>query len=759
MRQKSGTLRFVKKEPIYYHLLVLSIKFVIFLGLIPTTLIKTMLNLSQIFFSKVKTAFNLSFLIFNFFKRKRGRPRTKSIQKFIDQLIPKPIKISLSLFIFLSLFFTYSYSLVKLAHSLPTPDRLSSMNGPLTTQFYDRNGKLLYRLYEEKNRKLIKLDSLPKTLINATVAIEDKNFYSHPGVDLSGILRALRANFNNGGKLQGGSTITQQLIKNTLLTSDKTFTRKIKEVILAFWTERIYSKAEILQMYFNEVAYGGTAWGIEAASQMYFGKEPRDLSLAEAAFLAGLPAAPSEYSPYGVNPNQGKLRQIEVLRRMAEEKLISQDEAEKAASLELTFRPSLIDIKAPHFVFYAKSILASKYGDRYVSSGGLKVITTLDLNIQEMAEDIVRNKVDELSRLNVTNGAALVTEAKTGHILAMVGSKDYFSPADGNYNVTTALRQPGSAIKVVTYTAAFKNGFQPSTLLLDSPTTFVDPQSGKVYSPVNYDDRFHGPIPLRVALASSYNVPAVKILHLIGIPAFLETAKDLGITTFNHPQNYGLSLTLGGADVTMIDMMGVYGTLANLGIKVKPYPILKVIDPSDKVLEDNEYPEGKRVVTSEVAYLITDILTDNKARVPGFGDRSLLEIPGYMVAVKTGTSDLKKDNWTFGYTPDYVVGAWVGNNDNTPMNPSLTSGVTGATPIWNNIMAKLLAGKPNLAFERPLGIVESMVNGQKDITIAGSIPKSVVGFKKEIKKDGNGVDKEIITFTDPFSSYTLDKLP
>lgn len=741
MRQKSGTLKFVKRSPLYYHLLVFLIKFIIFLGLIPISLIKTIYKLTQTFVS------------LHFFRRKRGRPKVKPI-------IPKPIKIGLSLFIFLTIFFTYSYSLVKLAHSLPTPDRLSNLNGPLTTQFYDRNGQLLYSLYEGQNRKLTKLDSLPKHLIDATVAIEDKNFYSHPGIDLFGILRALRANVKgDNNKLQGGSTITQQLIKNTLLSPDKTFSRKIREVILAFWTERVYSKNEILQMYFNEVAYGGTAWGVEAASEMYFGKASRNLSLAEAAFLAGLPAAPTEYSPYGINPDQGKLRQIEVLRRMVEEGLISQDEADKAASATLTFKPPLIDIKAPHFVFYAKSILSAKYGDRYVSSGGLKIITTLDLSLQEMVEDIVRNKVDELSTLNVTNGAALVTEAKTGAILAMVGSKDYFSSTGGNYNVTTALRQPGSAIKVVTYTAAFKQGFQPATLLLDSPTTFVDSQTREVYSPVNYDARFHGPIPLRVALASSYNVPAVKTLHLIGIPAFLETARDLGITTFNHPQNYGLSLTLGGADVKMVDMVAVYGTLANLGVKVKQYPILKVIDPSGKVLEDNQSPEGKRVVTPEIAYLINDILADNGARTPGFGYKSLLEIQGYTVAVKTGTSDSKRDNWTFGYTPEYVVGAWVGNNDNTPMNPALTSGVTGATPIWHDIMAKLLAGKPNIAFEKPAGIVESMVNGQKDMTIAGNVPKTVVGIKKEVKKDGNGIDKEIITFTDPFNSYTLDKIP
>lgn len=626
----------------------------------------------------------------------------------------------------------------------------------LTTQIYDRNGILLFQFYEGKNRKLVKIDSVPRDLINATVAIEDKHFYYHPGVDITGIARAIKRNLE-GKKLQGGSTITQQLIKNALLNNDQTFTRKIKEIVLALWIERIYSKTEILQMYFNEAPYGGPAWGVEAASEMYFGKPVKELSLAESAFLAGLPAAPTEFSPYGPHPEKARERQSQVLQRMAEDGYITKAEEQKASLESVVFLPQIHEIKAPHFVMYVRSLLAEKYGEKTVSQGGLKVTTTLDMDIQDMAEAVVKNEVAKVSNLKVGNGGAMVTDAKTGQILAMVGSKDYFDPKQGNFNVTLALRQPGSSIKPVTYATAFKQGYTPGTILLDYPTTFPNPW-GKAYTPINYDGRFHGPVSIRTALGSSYNIPAVKTLALVGLPAMLETARDLGITTLNDTQNYGLSLTLGGGEVTMVDMMSVYGTLATGGTKYHPQAILKVADPMDNILEDNSISSGKKVLTEEVAYLLNNILSDDRARAPAFGANSLLTIKKHTVGVKTGTSDDKRDNWTFGYTPEYVVGAWVGNNNNSPMDPKLTSGITGAAPIWHEIMANLLIDRPDITFVRPQGIAEvAGQNGVKDLSIAGQVPKTVVGFRREKKKEDNGEEKEVVTYTDPFSIFTPEQ--
>lgn len=571
--------------------------------------------------------------IYDLITESRGRPRTQplpkfyfqKIKKFLFRLVPRPTRSKIILVAITALFLFYSVSLVKVGSSLPSPSQLYISQRPLTTQIYDRQGKLLYQFYEGYNRKLIQLDELPKELVQATISIEDKNFYSHPGVDISGILRALKVQFAEG-VTQGGSTISQQLIKNTLLTSDRTITRKIKEVILAIWLEKIYTKDEILQMYFNEVAYGGPAWGIEAASQMYFGKSASNLDLAESAYLAGLPASPTEFSPYGTSPEKGKDRQQEVLRRMIEDGFTSKVEAQEAFSLELAIQPPRSDINAPHFVMYVKNLLAAKYGNRTVSQGGLKVVTTLDLGVQESVQSIVSTEVSKLANLRVTNGAAMVLDAQNGQILAMVGSKEYFGSKDGNFNVTLALRQPGSSIKPITYLTAFKKGFSPGSILLDTQTTFKNPW-GQAYSPVNYDGKFHGAVTVRQSLGSSYNVPAVKLLSIVGIAEMLQTSREMGITTLNNPEDYGLSLTLGGGAVKMIEMMSVYQTLANSGVNHSPLAILTVTDSSGNIIEDNRNREGKKVVPEELSYLVTDILTDNRARTPAFGENSLLKIP------------------------------------------------------------------------------------------------------------------------------------
>lgn len=647
---------------------------------------------------------------------------------------------SSKLALFLVILMIYTYFIFQAATSLPSPKRLLAADQPLTSEFYDRNGKLLYRLYEGRNRTLVKLEDLPSYLVQATIAIEDKNFYYHPGFDPLAIAGAIHQNLTGSG-IRGASTITQQVVKNSLLTPEKTYLRKLKEIFLAFWVERIYSKNEILQMYFNEVAYGGPAWGIEAAARSYFGKSATDLNLAEATYLAGLPASPTEYSPLGTHPQKAKQRQREVLRRMVEDKYLTGDSADQVLSKPLEIKKQQAPIYAPHFVMYVKDLLSQQYGPRVVSEGGLKITTTLDLELQEKVEGIVKDEVDKLAGLNVQNGASMITDAKTGQILSMVGSKDYFEENFGNFNVTLSLRQPGSSIKPITYATGFKQGYSPGNTILDTPVSFKDGVNS--YSPLNYDNKFHGPVSIRIALGSSYNVPAVKMLASVGMNKMIQTAKDLGISTFDDPSRFGLSLTLGGGEVRMIDMMEVYGSFADSGVRHIPTPILKVTDSNGNTLD--EYKDsGRRVLQEEVAYLITNILSDNNARTPAFGPNSLLNIAGYNVAVKTGTSDNKRDNWTFGYSPDFVVGVWVGNPDNSPMNQALTSGVSGAAPIWNRIMKGILPAGEAGKFEEPSGIAQGLTDGRRDLIAKDILPKALVRVIR---------NSENTTFFDAFSSY------
>jgi len=587
--------------------------------------------------------------------------------------------------------------------NLPHPNSLVTRERIISTKILDRNGELLYKIYRNQNRTLVRLEDIPVSLIQSTIAIEDAEFYHHYGFSPKGIVRSFLRNLR-GGKLYGGSTITQQLVKNALLSPERTFRRKAREITLAFGTEIIFSKDEILQMYLNEVGYGGAAYGAEEASQMYFGKSVRDLTLAEAALLAGLPASPTTYSPFGAHPEKAKERQALALRRMVEEEFITQGQAEKARAEELHFSSQRTDIKAPHFVMYLKELLVEKYGQQMVEEGGLEVKTSLDLATQKMAQKIVSEEIKKLAGLKVTNGATLVTDPATGEILAMVGSRDYFDIAnDGNVNVTLRPRQPGSAIKPVNYSLALENGFTPATILSDTPITYRLPGQ-KPYSPRNYDGRFRGNIPLRVALASSYNVPAVKVLSALGVKNMVERGQEMGITTWEDPSRFGLSLTLGGGDVKMVDMAVVYGILANLGMRVDLNPILEVRNYKGEVLDSEVKSQElgvKRVLPPNIAYILTDILSDNVARTPAFGPNSVLVIPDHPhVAVKTGTTQNLRDNWTIGYTPDYLVGVWVGNNDNTPMS-HVASGITGASPIWQQIMASLLKDMPDKEFPKP----------------------------------------------------------
>lgn len=622
---------------------------------------------------------------------------------------------------------------------LPNPKLLAVRDIPVSTKIYDRNGILLYQIYTDENRSLVSLSQVPKYLVNATIAIEDKNFYHHLGFDPAGIVRAAFANADKNNQTQGGSTITQQLVKSVLLSPERTWQRKIKELILAFWAERIYSKDQILTMYLNQISYGGSSYGIEAAAQTYFNKHATDLTLSEAALLAGLPSSPTTYSPFGSQPQLAKERQKMVLTAMESQGYISSLEAKAALSQDLKFSPQETSIKAPHFVMYVRDLLAQKYGNRKVEQGGLEVITTLDYSIYENVNKLVASGVDAQKYLNVGNGAALVTNPKNGEILTMVGSINFFDLAhDGNVNVTLAQRSPGSSIKPLNYALAFENKIiSPSTIIDDSPVKYPN------YAPQNYDNKFHGKVTVRTALGSSYNIPAVKVLEKNGVTNFVDFATKMGISTFIDPSRYGLALTLGGGEVTMTDMATAYSAFANQGKRVDLNPVLKVTDYRGKVLEDNT-ATSTQVISPQTAFLISDILADNNARAPAFGPSSALVIPGHTVSVKTGTTQEKRDNWTIGYTPSVLVAVWVGNNNNSPMSMALESGNTGAAAIWNPIMQFLLANKPDEGIARPDNIIPVQVcslNGllpcefcpfvRTEYFTTGTEPKTACNFTKE----------------------------
>lgn len=592
-----------------------------------------------------------------------------------------------------TLLVTFGLLYLLLLRDLPSPTRLNKTTGSYSTQIYDRHGKRLYTIYSNRDQSFVELSKIPKNLQLATISIEDKDFYRHGAVDFRGIARAAYSiAFHK--QLQGGSTLTQQLVKNSLLTPERTVQRKIKEVILAFATEALYDKDKIMEMYLNQVPYGGTAYGVEAASRAFFGRSVGELTLAEQAYLAGLPEAPSTLSPFGSHPELGKKRQEEVLRKMYEQGYIKKQERDKALAQKLKFQKITNPIKAPHFVFYVKDLLIKKYGQQVVEQGGLKVITSLDLNIQDFAQATVASEIAELEGYNVGNGGAVVTNPGTGEILAMVGGKDYFDEKSGNVNIAISERQPGSSIKPINYAVGLLKGYSAATPFIDAPICFPNPPQ-KPYCPRNYDGRFRGIVSMRQALAQSLNIPAVQMLKLNTLDSMLDQARKMGLA-LNDPRGYGLSLTLGGGGVTMLEMSTAFGVFANQGYRMDLHPILKVTDRTGSVLEEYKPPKspifGKKVLPSEVTFIISDILADNNARTPAFGANSDLKIDGKHVSVKTGTTNDYRDNWTIGYTPSVLVAVWVGNNDNSAMS-GIASGVTGASPIWHNIMAHLLEGK------------------------------------------------------------------
>lgn len=687
---------------------------------------------------------------------------------------------------------------------LPTPYALKDYKAiPLSTHIYDRNGKLLYEVYKDENRTKIKLNSLPKYIGQATVAIEDKDFYKHGGVSIfSGVLRAVKDMLKTSN-LQGGSTITQQLVKSALLTPERTIQRKIKEIILAIWTEQIFSKQEILEMYINQVPYGGSSYGIEQASKTYFNRSAKDLKLHEAALLAGLPQAPTLYSPH-INPEFAKNRRDAVLRNMLAQKYITEVQYNESVKQPIQVRPPTSKIKAPHFVIEVKKLLEEEYGLQQLEEGGLNVTTTLDLSIQEEAEKALTEEIEEIINLNVTNGSLLVTRPPTGEILAMVGSVDYFATPSGAFNVSTAnTRQPGSSIKPINYAIGIDRKIvTASTMFLDVATCFSSPGQPKGYCPKNYDGQFHGPVQLRYALANSYNIPAVKMLAYNGVEQFVASSEAFLIDSLEDPSRYGLSLTLGGGEVSMVEMSQAFSALANRGTPQKLNYVLKVEDKLGKVMYEFKDPnyekdvkkplelpnylamQEKKAISEEAAFIISHILQDNNARSSAFGSSSQLVVPNKSVSVKTGTTDDLRDNWTIGYTPNFLVTVWVGNNDFTPMNQSLVSGVTGAAPIWNRMMTYVLENQPNLTPVKPADVYGTQVcndTGQiaskqgegfncptrfeyliKDTNSKSNIKKEQVPVNKDtdqyLPQEGNpAVEmKEKTVLYDMFNRYCVD---
>lgn len=668
------------------------------------------------------------------------------------------------------------------AKDLPSPSKLSQQTG-YSTVFYDRDGKVLYDMYKDKNRVPVTIEEIPDNLKKATISIEDKNFYKHNGFSQTGMIRAVFNMFLGRG-LQSGSTITQQLIKNVLLTNRQTITRKVQEIILAFEVERRYKKDEILLMYLNEAPYGGSYWGVGTAAKAYFGKSVKDLSLTESAILAGLPQSPSTYSPFIGKTDAWKNRTKNVLRRMREDGYITRDQENSALKkVEGTrFSTPKILIEAPHFVFYVKDQIEKEYGSKIIDQG-VKIKTTLSLDAQKTVEKIVSEEIAKLTDFNATNASVVILDSKTGEILAMVGSYDYNDEKFGKFNAALGLRQPGSTLKPFTYGLAFEKGYTPSSIFMDVKTTFPN-QGGEDYSPVNYDGKFRGPVQLRFALGNSINVPAVKSLAVLGVRDFLTKLEDLGMPTFapnsENIKRFGLSLTLGGGETTLLNLTSAYSVLATGGLKHEISSISDITDFKNKNIFKKVRTQEKRVFTPEISFLLSHILSDNNARIDEFGPNSYLNVPGKTVSVKTGTTDDKRDNWTVGYTKSITVGVWVGNNDNSKMNPKIASGATGASPIWYRIMRELLKKYDDGIIDKPDKVkaltIDAFLGGlpkdgyptRSEYYVEGTEPKDVSPWYKKLKisksngklaneleiKSGNYEEKDfiVITESDPVST-------
>ncbi|MBA2448584.1 MAG: PBP1A family penicillin-binding protein, partial [Chloroflexi bacterium] len=598
---------------------------------------------------------------------------------------------------------------------LPSINQISSGETFKTAQIFDRKGTLLWEFYDQEGgkRTVVPLSEVSQYLIDAQLAAEDANFYSNPGVDLRGIARAVFQNMAEQDVISGASTVTQQLVRNVLLKPeeryDRSVGRKIKEALLAYQVTQKLSKSQILALYLNEIYYGNLSYGVEAASQTYFAKNARDLSLAEAAVIAGLPASPSLYDPLR-NPAGAKARQTYVLDQMVRHGFVSEQEAREARQAELRYQPRKRVFLAPHWVMYVRDLVEAKYGSKLLYQGGLKIYTSLDLDLQNRMEEVARSNSEVLAQRDANNTSITVMNPKTGELLAVVGSMDYWNvEIEGQVNVASSQRQPGSTIKPLVYLSAFAKGYTPATTVVDEKISIPD-DLGRIWTPENFDRRFRGTVTLRSALGNSLNIPAVKVLQYAGIDAVADLAKRMGITTWTERNRLGPSMSLGGAEVRPLDITAAYTVLANNGLKIPQVAVTKIVDADGNIIEDYKVPQGEQIVDPRYAYMLTNVLSDNNARLATFGPNSLLNMPR-PVAVKTGTTDNYRDTWTIGYMPNLTVGVWVGNTDNHPMKEVLSS--MSAGKVWREATDAAInhLSLPPEEFVRPQGLVEIEVCG------------------------------------------------
>lgn len=625
------------------------------------------------------------------------------------------------------------------SHDLPNPNGIIDRQLTTSTKILDSTGQtVLYDVHGDIKRTIISLQDIPDYAQKATLAAEDRDFYNHKGFSLTGIARSVIKNVLTGSKV-GGSTLTQQLVKNAILTNEKTYTRKIKELILAYQIEKKFTKDEILQMYFNEIPYGSVIYGIEAASQSLFGKSAKDLTIGESAILAALPQAPTFYSPYGNNRDKLIARQRYIIDSMVELGYISADQGEQAKQEKISFKPFRESITAPHFVMYIRELLSEKYGEDFITQEGLKVYTTLDVEKQKIAEQAVKDGVEKNGeKYNFSNAALVSVDPKNGHILAMVGSVDYFNDdIDGQVNVTVRPRQPGSSFKPIVYTAAFIKGYTPNTVLYDVVTNFGT--GGQSYEPRNYDLGERGPLTIRQALAGSLNIPAVKTTYLTGVENIISLAQKLGYTTLNDKDRFGLSIVLGGGEVLPLEHAGAYSAFAQDGVRHPVTPIIKIEDAKGKIIfEAKDEPE--KVIEPEIVRQTNNIISDDGARAYVFGAGGPLTLPGRPVAAKTGTTNDYHDAWTIGYTPSLVTVVWVGNNDNEEMKRGADGSIIAA-PIWNQYMREALADTPIESFPAPENIptgkpvLDGQLRGDKKIFIDRLSGKLATEYTPEETKE------------------------
>lgn len=643
-----------------------------------------------------------------------------------DRLFKALSVLFLWLFVVGVIFFLVLFIYIEL--TLPAPESIAVRKVTESTKIYDKTGEiLLYDIHGEERRTIIPWDQISESAKKATLASEDADFYNHKGLDITGILRALLKDIRDLDFSQGGSTITQQLVKKTLLGDEKTLTRKIKEALLSIEVEKRFTKDEILWMYLNQIPYGSNAYGIEAASKTFFGKTALELTINESAILASVIKAPTYYSPYGNHVDELSTRKNALLERMVALNLIPTDEYEEAVNEEIRFRDRITDIQAPHFVIMVTEYLENKYGRDATESGGLKVITTLDAELQIAAEETISKYAEtNKERYKASNAALVAIDPKTGEVISLVGSVDYFDiENEGNFNVATAKRQPGSSFKPFAYAVAFQKGYPDFTVLFDVKTEFSlncspDAEQEKdeygldCYHPRNYDGRFRGPVTIRQALAQSLNVPSVKILYLAGVSDTIDLAEKMGITTLQNRDRFGLSLVLGGAEVKPVDLVSAYGVFANDGVR-NPWYFIKRIESANGTVLESSTQDPKRVLDPQIARLVSDVLSDNVARAPVFGYSSSLYFPGKSVAAKTGTTQENRDAWVIGYSPGVAVGVWVGNNRQESMTEE-GAGISAAGPMWHEFMAKSLGKFPNEEFVQPDLVSSSkpMLNGSYD---------------------------------------------